>query len=181
MSSPQSAPNDVGSAASERLRFTQVAFWAGPLAFLVSVLWSAQGAHGDLTPEAMRLLGVTAWMALWWVSETVPIAATSMLPLALFPLFEISTMSAVAAPYMHPLVILLMAGFMVALALERWELHRRVALRVLQMVGTSPRRLILGMMIASAGCSMWISLLMCCWDVAFVFCAISQAQAAGDL
>lgn len=135
----------------------RVAFWAGPLVFLGCVLWSQGGASGELSPEAMRLLGVTGWMALWWISEAVPIAATSMLPLALFPLFGISKMSAVASPYMHPLVILLMAGFMVALALERWELHRRVALRVLQAVGTSPRRLILGMMVASAGCSMWIS------------------------
>ena len=105
----------------------RVAFWAGPLVFLGCVLWSRGGASGELSPEAMRLLGVTGWMALWWISEAVPIAATSMLPLALFPLFGISKMSAVASPYMHPLVILLMAGFMVALALERWELHRRVA------------------------------------------------------
>lgn len=137
--------------------WTSAAFWSGPAVFLACVLWSRGGASGDLSPEAMRLLGVTGWMALWWITEAVPIAATSMLPLALFPLFGISKMSAVAAPYMHPLVILLMAGFMVALALERWELHRRVALGVLRVVGTSPRRLILGMMIASAGCSMWIS------------------------
>jgi sodium-dependent dicarboxylate transporter 2/3/5 len=125
--------------------------------FLAAVFISSRAGDATLTPEAIRLLGATAWMALWWVSEVVPIAATSMLPLALFPLFGIGSMKAAAASYMHPLVVLLMAGFMVALALERWELHRRLALRVLAAVGTSPRRLILGMMIACALCSMWIS------------------------
>lgn len=101
--------------------------------------------------------GVTVWMAVWWIFEVVPIAATSMLPLALFPLLGIVNMKTVAASYMHHIVVLLMTGFMVALAIERWALHKRVALAVLLRVGTSPRRLILGMMIASAVCSMWIS------------------------
>ena len=68
--------------------WTRAAFWSGPLVFVLCVLWSRGGASGELSPEAMRLLGVTGWMALWWISEAVPIAATSMLPLALFPLFD---------------------------------------------------------------------------------------------
>ena len=106
---------------------------------------------------AWQVGGITIWMAIWWVSESMPIAATSLLPILLFPLFELVPLKAVLAPYMHPFVVLLMAGFMAALAIERWNLHRRVAFRILLSVGTSPNRLILGIMIATAVCSMWIS------------------------
>ena len=87
---------------------------------------------------AWQVGGITIWMAIWWVSEAMPIAATSLLPILLFPLFELVPLKAVLAPYMHPFVVLLMAGFMAALAIERWNLHRRVAFRILLSVGTSP-------------------------------------------
>jgi len=106
---------------------------------------------------AWQVAGITLWMAIWWVSEAMPIAATSLLPVLLFPLLELVPLKEVLAPYMHPFVILLMAGFMAALAIERWNLHRRVAFKILLTVGTSPDRLILGVMIATAVCSMWIS------------------------
>ena len=76
----------------------RVAFWLGPAVFVACFLWSPGGSQGELTPAAMKLLGVTAWMALWWITEAVPIAATSMLPLALFPLFGIAKMSDIETP-----------------------------------------------------------------------------------
>jgi sodium-dependent dicarboxylate transporter 2/3/5 len=106
---------------------------------------------------AWQVAGITVWMAVWWVSEAMPIAATSLLPVLLFPLFELVPLKSVLAHYMHPFVVLLMAGFMAALAIERWNLHRRIAYKILLAVGTSPNRLILGVMIATATCSMWIS------------------------
>ncbi|MEC9071554.1 MAG: SLC13 family permease, partial [Myxococcota bacterium] len=107
--------------------------------------------------DAVVVAGVTAWMAIWWISEVVPIAATSLLPLAVFPLLGVSSTKAVALAYMNPFIVLLMAGFMAALALERWNLHKRLSLAVLSAVGASPSRLVLGMMLACAFSSMWIS------------------------
>ncbi|MGM0577209.1 MAG: SLC13 family permease [Myxococcota bacterium] len=136
----------------------RAAFAAGPLlGVLGAVLAATDTAPAGWSPESLEVAGVAAWMAVWWVSEAVPVAATSLLPLALFPLLGVAPMGDVAQPYMHPFIVLLMAGFMAALAIERWSLHRRLALGILIRVGTSPRRLVLGMMIACAGCSMWIS------------------------
>jgi len=141
-----------------------VALVAGPAAGLTAFLFAT---YGGLPPTAqdptvftaggLKVAGVAAWMAIWWVSEALPLGATSLLPLALFPLLGVASAKATAAPYMSPFIVLLMAGFMAALSLERWDLHRRMALRVLLAVGTSPRRLVLGTMVAAAGASMWIS------------------------
>jgi sodium-dependent dicarboxylate transporter 2/3/5 len=96
-------------------------------------------------------------MAGWWVTEAVPLAATSLLPVALFPLLGVATIRQAATPYAHPLIFLFMGGFMMANAMERWGLHRRLALATIRMVGTSPHRLIAGFMIAVAFLSMWVS------------------------
>lgn len=132
----------------------------GPLGFALALVAAWAAPTGDaavLSREALVVAGVGFWMAVWWIAEAAPIGATSLLPLALFPLTGVVAMRDVARPYMHPFIVLLMAGFMAALAIERTGLHRRVALRVLLTVGTSPRRLVLGMMLATALCSMWIS------------------------
>ncbi|MEZ4265221.1 MAG: SLC13 family permease [Myxococcota bacterium] len=133
---------------------------AGPLGFGLALLLALFGPADTvalLGRDALIVAGVAFWMAVWWIAEAAPIGATSLLPLVLFPLTGAVAMKDVARPYMHPFIVLLMAGFMAALAIERTGLHRRVALRVLLTVGTSPRRLILGMMLATALCSMWIS------------------------
>jgi len=96
-------------------------------------------------------------MAVWWTTEALPIAATSLLPLLAFPLLGVQDFEATAAPYAHPLIFLFMGGFMIALAMERWNLHRRIALVVIRAVGTEPRRLVAGFMLAAGGLSMWIS------------------------
>jgi len=116
-------------------------------------------AAGGLTQAGRAVAAVGTLMAVWWLSEAVPIPATALLPLALFPLLtggEI-TIRAAASSYGHDLIFLFIGGFMLALTMERWQLHRRLALRTILLVGTRPRRMILGFMIASAGLSMWIS------------------------
>ena len=96
-------------------------------------------------------------MALWWMTETVPLAATSLLPLALFPLFGVSSAKEAAAPYANELVFLFLAGFLFAAALEKWNAHARMAYGIVSRVGGSARRVILGVMLATAFVSLWIS------------------------
>jgi solute carrier family 13 (sodium-dependent dicarboxylate transporter), member 2/3/5 len=100
---------------------------------------------------------VGAWMAVWWMTEAVPLPVTSLLPLVLFPLLGVTTTDEAAAPYADKNVFLFLGGFLIALAVERWNLHRRLALLTVLAVGTQPRRLIGGIMLATAGLSMWMS------------------------
>ncbi|MGE0160871.1 MAG: DASS family sodium-coupled anion symporter [Gemmatimonadales bacterium] len=129
-------------------------FVAGGLVFVLLLLLPA--------PES---LGVAGWrtaalgtlMAIWWMTEAIPIPATALLPLALFPLLGVLDMPTAAAPYANELIFLFMGGFLLAAAMERWGLHRRIALGIMARVGTSPSRLLLGFMLATGFLSMWIS------------------------
>ena len=107
--------------------------------------------------EARRMLAVAAIMATWWVTEAAPLAVTSLLPLVLLPAFGITNAAGAAAPYANHLVYLFLGGFMIAQAMQRWNLHRRIALRTVLAMGSSPPRLVLGFMVASALLSMWVS------------------------
>ena len=100
---------------------------------------------------------LACWMAVWWLGESIPIYATAMLPLAVLPLGGARTMKETALGYAHPLIFLFIGGFMLALALERWQLHKRFALMVLRLIGTSPVRLVGGFMFVCATMSMWIT------------------------
>ncbi|MFH2000144.1 MAG: SLC13 family permease [Planctomycetota bacterium] len=114
----------------------------------------------DLNPEnpvVTRTAAVAIWMATWWITEALPIPATALLPVALFPLSGIMTGKAVAATYFNSIIFLFMGGFIMALAMQKWNLHRRIALRIILLIGTGPRRILLGFMIATAFLSMWIS------------------------
>ncbi len=135
----------------------RVSFWLAPSLALCAFLLAFIPESPPIPRDPLIVLGVTFWMAIWWLSETVPIGATSMIPMAVFPLLGVTPAKEIVRPYMNPFIVLLMAGFMAALAIERWNLHRRLALGVLVRVGTSPRGLLAGMMIATAICSMWIS------------------------
>lgn len=101
--------------------------------------------------------GLASWMAVWWLGESIPIYATAMLPLAVLPLGGARTMKETALGYAHPLIFLFIGGFMLALALERWQLHKRFALMVLRIIGTSPIKLVGGFMFVCATMSMWIT------------------------
>ena len=110
-----------------------------------------------LSPEGWRAAAVAVLMAVWWMTEAIPIPATALLPLALFPTLGVLDMPAAAAPYANEIIFLFMGGFIIAMAMERWGLHRRIALGIMAFIGTSPKRLILGFMVATAFLSMWIS------------------------
>ncbi len=110
-----------------------------------------------MAPEAQRLAAVTFLMAGLWLTQIVPLAATSLLPLALFPLLGIQSARDVSRAFISDMQFLFIGGFTIALGLERWNVHRRVALHVVRCVGVRPRRLVLGMMLATGGLSMWIS------------------------
>lgn len=110
-----------------------------------------------LGPSAWRLVGVVAVVAIWWVTEALPLGATALVPAAAFPLLDILPSAPTSKAYMSPIILLLMCGFLLALAVERSGAHRRLALHVLLGVGTSPRRLVIGFATAAAVLSMWIS------------------------
>lgn len=126
----------------------------GALVFIVMV---ALPAPAGLSHEGWRTAAVAVLMAFWWMTEAFPIPATALLPLVLFPALGILNASDSAAPYANELIYLYMGGFFLAVAMERWNLHKRIALRIMSWVGTSPNRLILGFMLATAFLSMWIS------------------------
>jgi len=112
----------------------------------------------DLMPvAASRVAAIAVLMAVLWVSEAIPIPATALLPLLLFPLLQVTTVNEAAANYAHPLVFLFLGGFWIAAAVERSGLHRRIALHVLRMVGSRIDRIVLGFMVATAFLSMWLS------------------------
>lgn len=96
-------------------------------------------------------------MATWWVTEAIPIPAVSLLPLVLFPSLGIIDSASVASQYGHRLIFLFMAGFLIAVAMQKWDLHKRIALYIIRAIGTGPRQIVLGFMVASGFLSMWIS------------------------
>ncbi|MDQ4079465.1 MAG: SLC13 family permease, partial [Gemmatimonadota bacterium] len=100
-----------------------VALAAGPFTFLIVTLASPPG----LTPEGARVLGVALWMTVWWLTGPVPLGATALLPLILFPLLGVASAREAATPYANEFIYLFLAGFMIAAALERWNAHARVA------------------------------------------------------
>jgi sodium-dependent dicarboxylate transporter 2/3/5 len=110
-----------------------------------------------ISPEAWKVLAMAAFMLVWWISEAVPIAVTSLLPLVLLPSMGVATLEATAAPYANPVVFLFMGGFVIALAMEKWALHKRIALYIVHLTGTNANGIIGGFMMATAFISMWIS------------------------
>jgi sodium-dependent dicarboxylate transporter 2/3/5 len=110
-----------------------------------------------LSAEGWKTAAVAVLMAIWWMTEAVPIPATALLPLGLFPLLGVLDAANASAPYASELIFLFMGGFFMAVTMEKWGLHKRIALRIMAFVGTSPNRLILGFMLATAFLSMWIS------------------------
>ena len=139
----------------EHLIIKQTGLWAGPIIFLVMLLTSS--SQDTMPREAWLVAGVGIWMATWWSTEAIPVAATAFIPLVSFPLLQVMPVKAVAQSYAHPTIFLFMGAFVLALAVEKWSLHRRIALTVLSKTGTDGRKLILGFMLAAALLSMWMT------------------------
>lgn len=135
-------------------RSQSIGLWAGiALAILLQFLPVPDG----LSREAWLLASLGVLMAAWWATEAIPIAATALIPMAIFPLLGITSTSAATSPYASPIVMLLLGGFIVALSIERWNLHTRIALTIVSKFGGGPAALVGGFMLASALLSMWIS------------------------
>ena len=110
-----------------------------------------------MSPEAWKVIGIAVWMISWWITEAAPIPVTAMLPMVLFPLAGIFTINEATTPYAHPIIFLFMGGFMLGLAMEEHNLHKRIALSLIKFTGTNPNGIILGFMLTTAFISMWIS------------------------
>jgi sodium-dependent dicarboxylate transporter 2/3/5 len=123
---------------------------------LAFVVWLALG-NADLSSDARVVAAVGTLMAVWWITEALPLSVTSLLPIVAFPVLTEIAVEAATAPYANPIVFLFLGGFLIAIAMQKWNLHRRIALLTLRRVGTHPRRIILGLMIATAFLSMWVS------------------------
>ncbi len=133
----------------------------GPLLFVLTKLIIRPEVIGPelwgLTPEAGSVLACTFWIVSWWITEAVPIPVTSLLPIILFPLTGALEIEKVTDNYAKPMIFLFLGGFILALAMERWHLHRRIALSIISAIGTQARLIVLGFMLATAFLSMWIS------------------------
>jgi sodium-dependent dicarboxylate transporter 2/3/5 len=132
----------------------QIGLVAGPVVFVAMLLLSPPDG---MSVVAWRTAAVGALMATWWITEAIPIAATALLPIALFPLLGIASIGDTTSPYANPVIYLFLGGFLIAMAMESCGLHKRVALLVLRAVGTRPANLILGFMLVTAFISMWVS------------------------
>lgn len=126
----------------------------GPALFLLMLLIPTPAG---MEPLGQKMAAVALLMATWWICESIPIPATSLLPIGLYPLMGIMKTQAATAPYANHLIFLFMGGFIIALAMQRWNLHRRIAMHIVKTVGFSPGRLILGFMVATAALSAFVS------------------------
>jgi len=126
----------------------------GPLIFMLSLLFDAPN---EMSISGYRLLAVTAWMAVWWIAEVVPIAVTALIPIIIFPSSDILSIQETGANYGHKYIFLFVGGFIIANAIQKWNLHRRIALNIILKLGGSTANIILGFMLATAFLSMWIS------------------------
>lgn len=136
------------------LKSKNIGLILGPALFiLVLVFFKPTG----LSKQGVAVLASTLWIAIWWITEAIPIAATSLLPIILFPLTGALDLETTTGSFGHRYIFLYIGGFMLAIAIERWNLHRRIALNVIKLIGTNIKSIILGFMVATAGLSMWIS------------------------
>lgn len=126
----------------------------GPVSFILILFFFCPEG---LSVQANAVLASTIWIAIWWITEAIPIAVTALLPLVLFPLSGGLDLSSTSGAFGHKYVFLYMGGFIIAIAIEKWNLHRRIALNIINLIGSDIRKIILGFMMATAFLSMWIS------------------------
>ena len=135
----------------QQLKF--ISLLAGIAVSLLLYFINPFGVNGD----ANKVLAIGGLMITWWVTEALPMPVVALLPLILFPLLNISKLEETAAPYANPVIFLFMGGFMLGLAIEKWNLHRRIALNIVRITGTSGDRIVLGFILATGLLSMWLS------------------------
>jgi sodium-dependent dicarboxylate transporter 2/3/5 len=132
----------------------KIGLWLGIVSFFL-VLFFGNLEPGK--PEITRTAAVAVLMAIWWITEALPLAVTALVPLVAFPMLGVIDGSEISESYINHIIFLFIGGFVMALAMERWGLHKRIALHILKWVGVSPGRILLGFMLATAVLSMWIS------------------------
>ncbi|MDP2138037.1 MAG: SLC13 family permease, partial [Candidatus Didemnitutus sp.] len=126
----------------------------GPGALLITLLVAPPEG---LSIAGWHTAGAAMLMAIWWITEPVPIPVTALVPLVLFPALHLGDIRETAAPFANPIIYLFLGGFIIALAMQKWNLHRRVAINLIGLMGTRPSRIIAGFLLASALVSMWVS------------------------
>lgn len=132
----------------------KIGLFLGPILFIIIKFFIEPEG---LNETAVSILASTIWIAVWWITEAIPIAVTALSPIILFPLSGGLSLSETTASYGHKYVFLFVGGFILAIAIEKWHLHKRIALHIIKLVGTNVNRIILGFMLATAFLSMWIS------------------------
>lgn len=133
---------------------TQLGLYLGLALFIIMLTIPAPEGLNEI---AWKTAAVAVLMAVLWISESLPIAATALLPIVLFPVMGIAPIGDTTAPYANPLIFLFMGGFIIAIAMQRWNLHKRIALTIVNFVGIKPSSIIIGFILASAFLSMWVS------------------------
>lgn len=126
---------------------------AGPVVFIILQSINFDG----LAPAAQAVLSSTAWVAIWWITEALPMAVTAFLPIVLFPLTGGLEVKTTTTTYFSPIIVLFLGAFIIAIAIEKWNLHQRIALNIIKYIGTKSNFIVLGFMVATAFLSMWIS------------------------
>jgi len=140
---------------SEAINYVKLGgLFAGPLCFAIMLLIPNPL---PLEVQAWKVIAAASWMIIWWISEAVPIFATALIPMTLLPLLGIFSIKESTAPYANPIIFLFMGGFLIALAMEKWNLHKRIALTLITLTGTKANGIVLGFMLATFFLSMWIS------------------------
>ncbi|SFF86638.1 solute carrier family 13 (sodium-dependent dicarboxylate transporter), member 2/3/5 [Halobacillus alkaliphilus] len=181
-SGPNQPANGSGGSGSSFDTRQKVGIILGPLLFIVTLLFfEPEGLSGS----AVAILASTLWIATWWITEAVPIPATSLLPLILFPLTGGLSGDATASSYGDNTIFLFMGGFLIALAMQKWNLHKRIALFIISLVGTSTEMIVLGFMLATGLLSMWISntatsMMMVPIGLAVIYQASEQLKKEGE-
>ena len=136
-----------------RSRIQKIGLLLGPILLLITLLIDLD----TVNPMVSRMGGIALLMAVWWITEAIPLSATALLPLILFPLLGIMKGRETAPLYVNSTIFLFVGGFIIAIAMQKWMLHKRIALKIIRIIGGGPSTIILGFMAASAFLSMWIS------------------------
>ena len=138
----------------QRARYQTVGLFLGPA---VAILMLLAGTQAGLSDAAWRTAALGLWMAIWWATEATPVGVTAFIPLIFFAPLQIASLKDAAAPYANPIIYLYLGGFMIAAAMQKWNLHKRIALLLLNVSGTNGRSLVGGFMVAAALLSMWMT------------------------